>query len=1070
MSPRIPHEILLAFILWLLGLLGSEEARAQASKPAEMSPARRYAVATGFLQRDLPELALAEYQALLRDAPEFAQRDAARYGLAVAAYRLKQYDVAAEALAPLADVASFDLRADALLLAGQTAIARGKPAEADRPLAALLDEFPAHAHAAAAAALLVDVHRATERLEACLKAADRFLEKHPDAPQAERVRWVAADAALARQDYRAAAERFDEYVKRHGDSQLAARGSLLAGQCFARIDDAESAERRLVRVRDSDDREIRAAALSELVSIYLRAVRDEEADRAAAAFLEQFPEHPLSPRIRLARGQLAARRGDRETARRMLADADAPADRATADRALASLALKSGDYAEASQRLGEIVRAAGDSARPADRLDLASALMQSDKPEEAAAQLDKLVENADPAAALSAPQRRAALELRAHARFRLQRYAAAAADARRWLKDAGEDPSAPDITALAVEALALDGKDAEAAALAQAALPTLSAGAARRRIASRAAFSLLKLERTDDALPLLRETVENESDAATRVAALSALGQIAQDRKDWSGAEAAWRGVMEAAASPQQADAARVRLGLALARLERDEDAVATLAPLAERDIDSADREHASYERARCLVRLRRAAEARRELERLLRDRPETQFFVSAAQELARLLSDSGDTARAGEWLTRAAEKSGDVGQRARLTVAAGRARLDAGDGAAAAKIFLDARRQAKDAATRDEASASFALACAAAQRCEELLRVHDTEPLQFAAAPPAIRARAGFELARCLLGAKRGEAAASLLEACAASDDDRALAALATLELAKIAIESERWDAALSRLKALDVAALAPTERDRTESVACYYRAYCHSRLSAAREAAAEARRCLELGPPPELLSAARRLAGESHLAAGDAAAAVTYFETATREASAPVDASMRLRLAEALAACDRWRKAEEAYAEFLVRHADDKQAPQARFGQAWAREQQQRYAEAIEAYRPVASSNAALAPRAQFQIGECLFALRKHEEAVREFLKVDVLFADSEWAAASLYEAARCFDELAKAGESRRQIEELLKRFPDSKWAKLARERAPRERDAAAIGREREVGGKSGAAPSPQ
>ncbi|MDX2198544.1 MAG: tetratricopeptide repeat protein [Phycisphaerae bacterium] len=1070
MSPRIPHEILLAFILWLLGLLGSEEARAQASKPTEMSPARRYAVATGFLQRDLPELALAEYQSLLRDAPEFAQRDAARYGLAVAAYRLKQYDTAAEALAPLTDAASFDLRADALLLAGQTAIARGKPAEADRPLAALLDEFPEHAHAAAAAALLVDVHRATERLEACLKAADRFLERHAAAPQAERVRWLAADAALARQDFRAAAERFDEYVKRHGESPLAARGSLLAGQCYARIDDPESAERRLARLRDSDDREIRAAALSELVSIYLRAARDEEAERAAAAFLEQFPKHELAPRIRLARGQLAARRGDRETARRMLADADAPADRAAADRALASLALKSGDYADAAQRLGEIVRAAGDAARPADRLDLASALLQSDKPEQAAAQLDKLVESADAAGGLSAQQRRAALELRAHARFRLQRYADAAADARRWLKEAESDSGAPEITALAVEALALDGQDTEVAALARAALPNLTAGAARRRVISRAAFSLLKLEKADDALPLLRETVENESDVATRIAALSAIGQIAQDRKDWPGAEAAWRGVLEAATSRAQGEAARVRLGIALARLERDEDAATTLAPLAEREIDSPDREHASYERARCLARLKRDAEARREFDRLLRDRPTTPFFVPAAQELARLLSDSGDTARAGEWLAKAAEKSGDEGQRARLTIAAGRARLDAGDAAGATKTFLDARRQAKDAASRDEAAASFVLACAAALRCEELVSVHTAEPLTFAAAPAAIRARAGFELARCLLGAKRSDAAAALLESCAASDDDRAIAVLAAIELAKVSIEAERWDAALARLKPLDFATLAPTERDRMESVACYYRAYCHSRLNAAREAAAEALRCLELGPPPELLVAARRLAGESHLAAGDAATAVTYFETLTREADGPIDASVRLRLAEALAACDQWRKAEEAYAEFLARHADDKQSTQARFGLAWAREQQQRYAEAIEAYRPVASSNAALAPRAQFQIGECLFALRKHEEAVREFLKVDVLFADSEWAAASLYEAARCFDELAKAGESRRQIEELLKRFPDSKWAKLARERAPREREAAAIGREREVGGKSGAAPSPQ
>ena len=80
------------------------------------------------------------------------------------------------------------------------------------------------------------------------------------------------------------------------------------------------------------------------------------------------------------------------------------------------------------------------------------------------------------------------------------------------------------------------------------------------------------------------------------------------------------------------------------------------------------------------------------------------------------------------------------------------------------------------------------------------------------------------------------------------------------------------------------------------------------------------------------------------------------------------------------------------------------------------------------------------ATAARAQFQIGECLFAQRRHEEAVREFLKVDILYAYPEWSAAALYEAGRCLAQLEKPEEARRQFQQVTDRFKDTEWANLA------------------------------
>src|SRR5690606_8069568 len=101
-------------------------------------------------------------------------------------------------------------------------------------------------------------------------------------------------------------------------------------------------------------------------------------------------------------------------------------------------------------------------------------------------------------------------------------------------------------------------------------------------------------------------------------------------------------------------------------------------------------------------------------------------------------------------------------------------------------------------------------------------------------------------------------------------------------------------------------------------------------------------------------------------------------------------------------------------------------------------------RHAEAIESYRRVTDSHTgATAARAQFQIGECLFAMKRLDEAIRELLKVDILYQQSEWSAASLYEAGRCFEEQGRRGEAREQYEQVVNRFGESPWAGLARER---------------------------
>ena len=81
--------------------------------------------------------------------------------------------------------------------------------------------------------------------------------------------------------------------------------------------------------------------------------------------------------------------------------------------------------------------------------------------------------------------------------------------------------------------------------------------------------------------------------------------------------------------------------------------------------------------------------------------------------------------------------------------------------------------------------------------------------------------------------------------------------------------------------------------------------------------------------------------------------------------------------------------------------------------------------------------------AARAQFQIGECLFAKKQYEEAAGALLKVDILYAYPEWSAAALFEAGRCFEKLTKLVEARKQFQRVVELHGDSEWARMARSR---------------------------
>ena len=114
------------------------------------------------------------------------------------------------------------------------------------------------------------------------------------------------------------------------------------------------------------------------------------------------------------------------------------------------------------------------------------------------------------------------------------------------------------------------------------------------------------------------------------------------------------------------------------------------------------------------------------------------------------------------------------------------------------------------------------------------------------------------------------------------------------------------------------------------------------------------------------------------------------------------------------------------------------------ARYGLGLALRNQDRLPEAIAAFEQVVKeTDTETAAKAQFMIGECLFARKQHEEAAAQFLKAAYGYPYEEWVGNAHFEAARCFEVLKKLDQARRSYQILAEKLPDHPKARVARER---------------------------
>ncbi len=510
---------------------------------------------------------------------------------------------------------------------------------------------------------------------------------------------------------------------------------------------------------------------------------------------------------------------------------------------------------------------------------------------------------------------------------------------------------------------------------------------------------------------------------------LLVMGDAAANAQKWDRAEHWYALALEHDSA--QHSLAQLKLGLAMAQQSRHQPA-AELFEQASSATDAAIAHHALFELGQSQLMLGDDTSAADSFARLLDNAPDSEFASYAMLHMGEIAERANEWPLAAAWYDKAAKAAPDT--RSDALRARARALLGAGD----FDSLIEKASQADDPELK--AYAAIALArrgeCdRAAPRLKRLIRSNDlaadTKPLVM------------YELLWCAKQAGDTDEALQLVELLAAADSADQMALYAALEGA--AIELDRGDLEASERWIEHASAGVRESKDGSLLAVFDYRA---ARLDAARN---NHRQVVErLGEfhtqhaAHELIANAGVLLGDALLFLDRPRDAASAYERAAETPDKELRPAVLLRLGDAHAQAQSWDQSRTTYETFLRESPDSEFEFEARFGLAWALEHLGQFDEAREHYAHVVEHHTGpTAARAQFQIGECLFAQEDYEQAVRELLRVDILYDAPQWNAAALYEAGRAFEQLRKFGEAREQFREVIERFGQTQWAPLAQER---------------------------
>jgi len=1039
------------FLLAIIAVVSLPPVLRAAESPPPDAAQREFLSANGLLNRGMNELAVAEYRKFLAANSTHEKAPTARYGLSVALFRLGQYDEALTELKPLESLGDFAFGADAAVLAGQCHMAKERYVPAAQAFQAMLARYGTHALADDAAAGATEALYLAGKNDEASAQAKEFSARFAESPLRERVVYFWGLAESQRGDAAAAAERFDELLRSPRAGEFAEPAALLLAQSrrqMGALDQALAGYRSIVQ-RGGKFLADALAALSAM--LYERGDLDESADNLDR-LIREFPEHPQLAEARLQRARIRFDKGEYKAA---LADFSPLVGTPISDQAsywAAKCRLRLDEPAAAAKLLDAAAKASPQSSLlPEIRFDQAVALHRAGEIEEAASTLEQFRAEF-PNHRLDAE----ALRLLAAIEHQKREYAKSAELCATFAKLHKDDEGLAEIRFLGAENALLSGDTEEAVAAYKGFLTTYPSDPQAPKAKFRLGLTLHSLSRSDQALPYLTEVAGLTASEKTFCPVLLALGDVAFAAEDWKTAEERLSGYTKC--DPQQVvDDAWLKLGLARQRQERFEDATQAYDKLlASTKVDEL-RIRAQFERSLCLISLNREADAVKGFESVAKEGDGSPLKAHALEQLAALAAKSGRADDAAALFQQAAKSDATGSLTAEALFNQAVSEMNAGrfaDAESTFKRFLDGFPTHE---RRDEARARLGLAVSRQERYADALALLDPIVQGSVALPETLRPAIAYERAWCLRRLDRKDEAVSAYKAIDASADAGGYGLHALLELAEMDMDTDRFDEAATTLRRLKTALEEHPDPTNAELAAsCLYRlGISEHQLEHFAESADLLGTFLKDRGDHALAASARFYCGDSLSKLGRHEPAIRHFTAIVKDhKSDPVFGPTLLRLGDSLSALQRWALSEQTFSTYLERFPQSEEAYQAQFGRGWAIENQGRFDDAIKSYSEViAAHQGPTAARAQFQIGECLFAQKKFDEAAGELLKVDILYAYPEWSAAALFEAGRCFERMNQPAQARRQFEAVRDKHADTRWATMAAEQLTELSSAAAL-----------------
>ena len=140
-------------------------------------------------------------------------------------------------------------------------------------------------------------------------------------------------------------------------------------------------------------------------------------------------------------------------------------------------------------------------------------------------------------------------------------------------------------------------------------------------------------------------------------------------------------------------------------------------------------------------------------------------------------------------------------------------------------------------------------------------------------------------------------------------------------------------------------------------------------------------------------------------------------------------------LHAGQAAGQLKQWERSLEFLDKCTEQFPESPYLPEALYERGWAHQNLGNVDESLKLYvQVIDATDAQVAARAQFMIGEIQFGRKEHEEAIRSYFKVMYGYSYPIWQAEATFEAALCFELLEKKDQATKLYQELIDKFPQS------------------------------------